>query len=97
MEAIYNSNPESTPEQPIEGGSGSLFGKRESYSINYSCQPKSWQPPQLASTECLSKEECKQLDDIIIKLLDNGVMLNIKYTPISEILGYPYESKGEAT
>jgi hypothetical protein len=76
-----------------KGQEGSLPFLREGYLISYSCKEKSWQKVELAPTERLSKEEHTQLDNIIVKLLDNGVLLNITYTPISEILGHPYESK----
>ncbi|MBL7745637.1 MAG: hypothetical protein JNN00_19350 [Chitinophagaceae bacterium] len=80
-----------------KGFDGGKKTQRESYSIGLSCKKGSWQPPHLAATECLTTAENIQLTDIIVKLLNRGVMLDITYTPISEILGRPYVSKPESS
>jgi hypothetical protein len=63
-------------------------GQREAYCINYSCQVGSWQPKEMSAKECLSNEESNRLDDILIKLLNNGVLLAISYSRVSDILGH---------
>lgn len=75
---------------------GEKSAQREGYLIGIYCKKESWQPSHLSATESLTRDECTQLDNIICKLLDNGVLLDIKYTPISEILGHSYVPKVEA-
>lgn len=69
---------------------------REGYSIKYFCQPNSWQSPELAPTECLTKEEQTQLDNIVCKLLHSGVMLGIAFCTLQEVLCRQYEAKGQS-
>ena len=62
---------------------------REAYLVNYFCQSGE----QKAATFCLNDLEKNQLDDIIFKLLNNGVKLGISFTTVSEILSHQDVSK----
>lgn len=68
---------------------------RESYSIGFYCKSGSWQPEGMAALECLSNDEQGQLSDLVVKLLNNGVLLDINYLPVSDILGCQDSTKAE--
>lgn len=62
---------------------------RDNYSVRYYCQSGE----EKAATFPLNNDEQKQLDDIVIKLLNNGVRLGISFTPVSDILIQLNEAK----
>ncbi len=63
--------------------------ERGQYSIRYYCQTGE----EKAATFPLNNEERKQLDDIIIKLLNNGIKLGISFIPVAEIVAQLNVSK----
>lgn len=63
--------------------------QRGNYSIRYYCQSGE----EKCAMSPLSNDEQKRLDDIVIKLLNNGVKLGISFTLVADILAQSNESK----
>lgn len=61
--------------------------------IRYYCQSGE----EKAATACLTPSEQNNLDNIICKLLDNGVKLGISFDTLQEVLARQVSSKEQST
>jgi len=96
MASISNLTPgEGLGNKDLEGTSvkGSAFfcdfKKREGYAIRYYCQSEE----NIPALYPLNDNERNQLDEIVVKLLNNGVKLGISFTLVSDILVQSNEAK----